>query len=98
MCTLWLTDEENPASAYAHQCRTGVTTNAQRRIEFVGHTGETNSGGRLFAMISVLTRQASPTSSALIGKLRSGRTATPIQPPATIPPAGRRAASAPCFR
>ena len=69
---MWLTDEKNPASAYAHQCRTGVATKAQSRIEFVGQTGETNRGGILLATVSVLRKQASPTSRALIVRWRSG--------------------------
>src|SRR5215813_3539529 len=72
VCALWLTEEKNPASAYAHQCRTGVTTNAQSRIEFVGQTGETNRGGRLLATVSVLRKHANPTSRALTAKPRSG--------------------------
>src|SRR5262249_23246613 len=72
VCKLWLTEEKNPASAYAHQCRTGVTTNAQSRIEFVGQTGETNRGGRLLATVSVLRKHASPTSRGLIARWKSG--------------------------
>src|SRR5690349_24388378 len=49
VCVLWLTDETNPASAYAHQCRTGVSRSAHKTIEFVGHSGETNRGGKLLA-------------------------------------------------
>jgi hypothetical protein len=67
-----LTEDTNPASAYAHQCRTGVTTSAQSRIEFVGQTGETNRGGRLLAMVSVLRKQANPTSRALTVTPRRG--------------------------
>ena len=69
---MWLTDEKNPASAYAHQCRTGVASSTQSRIAFVGQIGETNTGGRLLATVSVLRKQANPTSRALIVKRRSG--------------------------
>src|SRR5690348_2533454 len=111
MCALWLTDEKNPARAYAHQSRTGVTTNTQSRMEFVGQRGETKRGARLFATIFVLTKHASPTSRALIGKLISGwrsptggapstssRTATGgvIQPRAMIRSLERGVFSAPC--
>src|SRR5262245_54928877 len=72
VCALRWTDEKNPASAYTHQSRTGITTRVQSRIAFVGQSGETNRGGRLLATVSVLRRQANPTSSALSVRRRRG--------------------------
>src|SRR5262245_17052621 len=41
-------------------------------MAFVGQIGETNTGGRLLATVSVLRKQANPTSRALIAKRRGG--------------------------
>src|SRR5262245_24538140 len=42
-------------------------------MAFVGQMGETNTGGRLLATVSVPTKQTSPTSRALTVKRRSGQ-------------------------
>ena len=84
MWELWLTDEKNPASAYAHQCRMGVTTRAQSRMAFVGQTGETNRGGRLLATVSVLRKHVNPTSRTLSNRPTIQRPAAEL---------GRRAGS-----